>query len=79
MKRHKSNDDCWMALNGKVYDITKYIPYHPGGKKIMAAAGKDGTALFSKRETFFIHYLISKFIYLFILNKLSSRLISCLG
>ncbi len=37
-----------MVLNGKLYDVTKYVPYHPGGQKMMAAAGIDGTALFSK-------------------------------
>jgi cytochrome-b5 reductase len=48
IKKHKTVEDCWMILNGKVYDITKYISFHPGGKKIMAAAGKDGTELYNK-------------------------------
>jgi cytochrome-b5 reductase len=48
VKQHKTVDDCWMILNGKVYDVTKYIPFHPGGKKMMAAAGKDGTELYNK-------------------------------
>ena len=37
-----------MVLGGKVYDVTSYIGSHPGGKKIMAGAGKDGTALYQK-------------------------------
>lgn len=37
-----------MVLKGKIYDITKYMDYHPGGrKKLMEAAGADGTSLFS--------------------------------
>jgi cytochrome-b5 reductase len=48
VKKHKTVEDCWMILNGKVYDITKYISFHPGGKTIMGAAGKDGTELFNK-------------------------------
>ena len=47
--RHNSEDDAWMAVRGKVYNITKYAKYHPGGPKILyAAAGKDATALFDK-------------------------------
>lgn len=45
-----------MALNGKIYDITNYIKYHPGGiKAIMEGAGKDGTFLFC------IYYFIINF------------------
>jgi cytochrome b involved in lipid metabolism len=27
---HKTKFDCWTALNGKVYNITQYMEYHPG-------------------------------------------------
>lgn len=41
-------DDVWMALQGKVYNISAYIPFHPGGEKeLLRAAGKDGTKLFN--------------------------------
>ena len=39
-----------MVLNGVVYDVTEYAPKHPGGNVIFDAAGKDGTALFSKLD-----------------------------
>jgi cytochrome b involved in lipid metabolism len=30
-----------------VYNITPYLPFHPGGKgELMRAAGRDGAALF---------------------------------
>ena len=46
---HASQFDCWTAYNGKVYDISQYVAYHPGGApKIMQGAGKDCTALFNK-------------------------------
>lgn len=49
LARHKSPQDCWTALGGRVYNMTEYRPYHPGGDKIlMAVAGKDGTGLFMK-------------------------------
>ena len=38
-----------MALRGKVYNISPYLRFHPGGAAILLkAAGKDGTALFQK-------------------------------
>jgi flavocytochrome c len=45
-KRDKEND-CWVILHGKVYDVTEFLPDHPGGKKaIMLFAGKDATEEF---------------------------------
>lgn len=38
---------AWSSWQGKVYNITPYIPFHPGGEaEIMKAAGRDGTKLF---------------------------------
>lgn len=31
LAKHKSQDDAWVSLNGKVYDVTRYLSYHPGG------------------------------------------------
>ncbi|KAH8740206.1 cytochrome b-type NAD(P)H oxidoreductase [Cryptosporidium ryanae] len=42
LKSHASESDCWIAYKGKVYDITKYLEFHPGGKEILLQfAGKD--------------------------------------
>jgi len=46
--QHNTASNAWMVINGKVYDVTRYIPFHPGGQKIMAGVGKDGTAMFNK-------------------------------
>ena len=47
LKQHNKRDDAWMALYGKVYNVTAYMPYHPGGEKeLMRVAGRDGTKLF---------------------------------
>lgn len=49
LSEHQSQYDCWTAYNGKVYNISAYIAYHPGGiPKVMLGAGKDCTALFDK-------------------------------
>lgn len=50
--KHDSGDDCWTIVNGNVYDLTAYIPRHPGGtEEIVAACGTDGTSLFTERKT----------------------------
>lgn len=47
LRQHNRRDDAWTALGGKVYNITPYLPYHPGGQaELMRAAGRDGTQLF---------------------------------
>ncbi len=43
--------DCWTIIGGSVYDITNYIPIHPGGNEILRACGADGTSLFTSRTT----------------------------
>jgi cytochrome-b5 reductase len=46
---HKTPEDAWVILRGKVYNLTPYMPFHPGGKAILlSTAGKDCTALFDK-------------------------------
>lgn len=48
---HSTEDDCWTIINDKVYDITSYLPRHPGGDVILQACGTDGTSLFFERTT----------------------------
>jgi len=47
VKKHNKETDAWVIFNGRVYNVTQYLEYHPGGKAIlMKAAGKDATKLF---------------------------------
>lgn len=50
VKDHNNKDDCWTIISGSVYDITSYIPRHPGGDEILKACGEDGTTLFTQRQ-----------------------------
>ena len=44
---HNTEGDCWVVIDGKMYDVTSYIPQHPGGpEKIIKECGKDATAIF---------------------------------
>mmetsp|Transcript_4327 Transcript_4327/g.16949 ORF Transcript_4327/g.16949 Transcript_4327/m.16949 type:complete len:470 (-) Transcript_4327:1206-2615(-) len=49
VRRHNSEHDAWTVIRGRVYNITPYLHYHPGGvQELMRAAGDDGTALFNE-------------------------------
>jgi len=48
LKAHNKKDDAWTAINGKVYNVTPYLSFHPGGEKeLMRVAGRDGSKLFA--------------------------------
>ncbi|MCL9972240.1 MAG: cytochrome b5 domain-containing protein [Candidatus Pacebacteria bacterium] len=48
---HATAESCWSVVNGNVYDLTKWIPLHPGGaSKIKAMCGKDATASFTGKH-----------------------------
>ncbi|KAG5936165.1 hypothetical protein E4U53_000276 [Claviceps sorghi] len=45
----RNGKDAWMAINGRVYNITPYAAYHPGGiPELMRGAARDGTTLFGQ-------------------------------
>jgi cytochrome b involved in lipid metabolism len=46
-----TKDECWTIIAGSVYDLTSYIPRHPGGDEILLACGADGSSLFNERKT----------------------------
>jgi hypothetical protein len=33
--RHARPDDCWMAIDGSVYDFTAYLPRHPSEPEVI--------------------------------------------
>ena len=44
---HSTERDCWMQIEGHVYDISKYMARHPGGNAPATYAGKDATQIFN--------------------------------
>merc|ERR1712178_457878 len=46
--KHSTKADCWVVLDGKVLDVTKFLGEHPGGElAILTFAGKDATEEFN--------------------------------
>lgn len=47
LAQHNKPDDLWVAIRGKVYNLTSYKDRHPGGKQFMLlGAGRDVTHLY---------------------------------
>ena len=47
--KHVEVGDCWIVIQGKVYDTSQFMLKHPGGRWIiLEQAGKDATAAFLK-------------------------------
>ncbi len=62
LRQHSTAADAWIALKGKVYDITAYVKYHPGGAKVvLKEAGKDATQVFAKHHAWVdADYILAK-------------------
>ncbi|XP_004307220.1 PREDICTED: cytochrome b5 domain-containing protein RLF [Fragaria vesca subsp. vesca] len=49
VKQHQKGDSMWTVLKGRVYNLSPYMRFHPGGVDILKkAVGKDCTSLFNK-------------------------------
>lgn len=49
LQKHTSPDSVWVAINGKVYDLTEFLTRHPGGAGIILKyAGKNASVIFNK-------------------------------
>ncbi|RDX56011.1 hypothetical protein OH76DRAFT_1427429 [Lentinus brumalis] len=47
VSKHNSPSSCWVIIGNKVYDVTEFLPDHPGGAKIILKyAGKDATSAY---------------------------------
>ncbi len=49
--KHADRSSCWSTINGGVYDLTAWIPKHPGGEQaILSICGIDGSARFNAQH-----------------------------
>jgi Cytochrome b involved in lipid metabolism len=39
VNEHKTEDDCWVAVNNRVFNITRWLNKHPGGKQLLLNLG----------------------------------------
>ena len=48
---HSALNDCWVIIDGKVYDLTQFLITHPGGSTPLltwAGTGKDASEAFAE-------------------------------
>jgi cytochrome b involved in lipid metabolism len=51
VSEHDTQEDCWIIINNKVYDVTNYLKYHPGKPEtITPYCGKDATNAFQTKN-----------------------------
>lgn len=51
VRKHGSASSCWAAIDGGVYDLTRWVNAHPGGSgAILGICGTDATAAFDAQH-----------------------------
>ena len=50
ISKHNSPSDCWMAIDGQVYDVTEYIASGAHNGVINEACGLEASAMFKQQE-----------------------------
>jgi len=60
--KHTKMDDCWIVIDKSVYDVTQWIPRHPGGEIILQGSGGDCSGVFRSYHPDYVEEkLLSKF------------------
>jgi fatty acid desaturase len=62
LAKHNTEDDCWIAIRGKIYNITDWLRLHPGGKdNLIINGGRDATQLFECYHMFHVYNFLPKY------------------
>ncbi|KAI0443105.1 glycolate oxidase [Xylaria telfairii] len=47
--KHNTEKDCWVVINGKVWDVSDFLDNHPGGANVIARySGRDATEAYDE-------------------------------
>lgn len=58
---HARPDDCWVIIDGSVYDVTLYLALHPGGNsRISQYCGADASQGFAAKGGKGIHSALAR-------------------
>src|SRR3989344_4246543 len=67
LAKHKTKEDCWISYKGKLYDLTNWLPKHPGTAGAIApfcgTSSEFEKAFTDKHETSKVGKLMGEGIY----------------
>lgn len=63
VKNHTREDDCWLVIDGEVFDVTEFLDEHPGGFDIIIS--NTGTIqslkIYKRHGALSLHVVACKF------------------
>ncbi|KAL7752584.1 sphingolipid delta-4 desaturase [Sorochytrium milnesiophthora] len=60
--QHNTPKSAWIAVRGKVYDVTKFLDRHPGGRDVLLfSIGRDATQVFETYHDLKVAASLKKF------------------
>lgn len=60
--KHNKSSDCYLIIKNKVYDVSTYIGYHPGGSNtIVSRCGQEVSGIFASIHSNFAWDLLGKY------------------
>lgn len=58
--KHTTESDCWIIIDGSVFNVTKYLSLHPGGAfRILPYCGKDASTAFATKGGNGVHSAVA--------------------
>jgi len=62
LAKHNIEKSAWIAVRGKVYNVTDFIKKHPGGEDVLLfAIGRDATLVFETYHDFKVYDVLQKY------------------
>eukprot|EP01130_Rhizamoeba_saxonica_P014602 TRINITY_DN639_c0_g1_i1.p2 TRINITY_DN639_c0_g1~~TRINITY_DN639_c0_g1_i1.p2 ORF type:complete len:101 (-),score=32.80 TRINITY_DN639_c0_g1_i1:126-428(-) len=62
VREHVEKDNLWLAIDGNVYDVSDFVPRHPGRDHILLGAGIDASEKFEHYHSRHARKLLKKYL-----------------
>eukprot|EP01060_Flectonema_neradi_P000070 TRINITY_DN10060_c0_g2_i2.p1 TRINITY_DN10060_c0_g2~~TRINITY_DN10060_c0_g2_i2.p1 ORF type:complete len:276 (+),score=67.60 TRINITY_DN10060_c0_g2_i2:118-945(+) len=61
LKLHNSEKSIYLTMQGYVFDVTMFVPNHPGGEAIFGGAEQDASEIFELHHQEFVSNMLGNF------------------